>query len=96
MSETYGPTAERDLVYISHLAVSPSAQGLGLGRAMVSMVLDRAREQGEDVILFTALERTVSPVRFSSRAILYHHIIIIGLATSACLLFFSLDIRLVS
>lgn len=77
ISSSFGPQAEREMVYIGELGVAPQAQGSGLGRAMVRAVLDReqqrqraCREEGQkggsDVILFTAAERSVSCFLFGS------------------------------
>lgn len=48
------------MYYVSHLGVSASARGKGLGSAMIRHIVARAREEGVPVCLLTMTEKNVS------------------------------------
>ncbi|WIB25621.1 GNAT family N-acetyltransferase [Curtobacterium sp. MCSS17_015] len=60
---TGGGSGPADAAYLSLLAVDPSAQGSGLGRALLVAAVDAARDAGHDHCMLHALEDNATAVR---------------------------------
>ncbi|BEI86467.1 hypothetical protein CcaverHIS002_0607540 [Cutaneotrichosporon cavernicola] len=54
--EAFGPNEVTDIFYISHIGVSPSAQGRGVGTALVNYMVARGKAMGIPVSLLTMTE----------------------------------------
>lgn len=59
-AEAFGAREVKDLFYVSHLGISPAAQGKGVGTALCEYIVRRGREAGVAVSLVTMSERHVS------------------------------------
>jgi ribosomal protein S18 acetylase RimI-like enzyme len=60
---TSGAAEPADAAYISLLAVAPSAQGSGLGRALLVAAVDAARQAGHEHCTLHAIEDNAPAVR---------------------------------
>ncbi|GAA1493921.1 GNAT family N-acetyltransferase [Curtobacterium herbarum] len=60
---TSGAAEPADAAYISLLAVAPSAQGSGLGRALLVAAVDAARDAGHEHCTLHAIEDNAPAVR---------------------------------
>lgn len=58
--EAFGPRQVTDIYYISHIGVTPNAQGKGVGKAFCEYAVSRGREEGIAVSLLTMTARHVS------------------------------------